>query len=357
MKKIKKSLLAAVLSAALLLGGCAGGGTASTTENAPEATTTENLPITGTVAADTSSAETTTEELTSGGLGESDTAVRLCDVCGAEIADGDGHSMPNVYICGKCYENHSYGTTVAVSTPEITEQTTNQTEATTTEELTTQQIADAPEAEKKYVALTFDDGPNTTTTMEMLDVLEKHGVVASFFLIGNNINDESAKSVKRAYDMGCEIANHSKTHSDMTTMTAEEIKAEIDYTSEKIKEITGVEPRFFRPPYIAVNDELFEAVDLTFINGYGCNDWMPEMTAEKRYKRVMRQVKDGCIILMHDAQGNSMTVEAIDMIIPDLLSQGYEFVTVTQLFELFGVPIDADDTFLYTYMGQTSMYG
>ncbi len=54
--------------------------------------------------------------------------------------------------------------------------------------------------EAMYIALTFDDGPNTTTTMQVLDVLEKHGIVASFFLIGDNIDDNSAKSVKRAYD-------------------------------------------------------------------------------------------------------------------------------------------------------------
>lgn len=64
-------------------------------------------------------------------------------------------------------------------------------------------------AEKKVIALTFDDGPNTTTTNEVLDILEEYDAVASFFLIGDNISEESAASVKRAYDMGCEIDNHS----------------------------------------------------------------------------------------------------------------------------------------------------
>ena len=57
----------------------------------------------------------------------------------------------------------------------------------------------------KYIALTFDDGPNATTTNDVIDKLEKYDIVASFFLIGNNINDESAKAVKRAYDLGCEM--------------------------------------------------------------------------------------------------------------------------------------------------------
>ena len=81
----------------------------------------------------------------------------------------------------------------------------------------------------KYIALTFDDGPNATTTNDVIDKLEKYDIVASFFLIGNNINDESAKAVKRAYDLGCEINNHSRTHSNMTELSAEDIRAEFEY--------------------------------------------------------------------------------------------------------------------------------
>ena len=62
----------------------------------------------------------------------------------------------------------------------------------------------------KYIALTFDDGPNCTTTNDVLDVLERYGITASFFLVGNNIDGQSAKTVKRAFDMGCEINSHSR---------------------------------------------------------------------------------------------------------------------------------------------------
>lgn len=74
----------------------------------------------------------------------------------------------------------------------------------------------------KVIALTFDDGPNTDTTPLVLDKLEEHGIVASFFVIGNNITDESAEVMKRAYNMGCDIENHSQSHPDMTKMTADE---------------------------------------------------------------------------------------------------------------------------------------
>lgn len=206
----------------------------------------------------------------------------------------------------------------------------------------------------KYIALTFDDGPNTTTTNEVLDMLEKHDVVASFFLIGNNINDESAKSVKRAYDMGCEINNHSRTHSDMTTLTGEEIKAEYDYVDEKVLEITGEHTKFFRPPYIAVHQIMFDNIDVPFIAGIGANDWEERMTAEKRARTILKQAKDGDIILLHDMEGNSQTVEALDTIIPELKAQGYKFVTVSELFKAKGIEPDMEK--VYTNVTQQYMY-
>ncbi len=206
----------------------------------------------------------------------------------------------------------------------------------------------------KYIALTFDDGPNTTTTNEVLDMLEKHEIVASFFLIGDNINDDSAKSVKRAYDMGCEINNHSRTHSDMTTLTAEEIQAEYEYVDDKVFEITGEHTKFFRPPYISVHQIMFDNIDVPFIAGIGANDWDDRITAEKRAKTILKQAKDGDIILLHDAEGNSMTVEALDTIIPELKAQGYKFVTVSELFKAKG--IDPDMEKVYTNVTQQYMY-
>ncbi len=206
----------------------------------------------------------------------------------------------------------------------------------------------------KICALTFDDGPNTDTTPLVLDKLEKYGVPASFFLVGNNINDKSAEVVKRAYDMGCEINNHSRTHSAMPDMTAEDIAAEIEYTNGKIKDIIGVEPKFFRPPYIAVNDVMFEAIDLPFISGYGANDWEASVLADERAEKIISQAKDGAIFLLHDMSGNIMTVEALDTIIPTLQEQGYEFVTMTELFERKG--IEPKDRMVYSFAEQTTMY-
>ncbi|MBQ8176824.1 MAG: polysaccharide deacetylase family protein [Oscillospiraceae bacterium] len=190
---------------------------------------------------------------------------------------------------------------------------------------------------RKLIALTFDDGPNTTTTMQVLDLIEQYGITASFYVVGNNINDESKAAMIRAVSLGCEIENHSQTHSAMPEMTAEEIEAEINFTSDRIEAVTGRKPKFFRPPYIAFNQLMYDTIDLTFICGNGAEDYLDEVTPEMRYERIMKQVCDGMIILLHDAEGNFRTVEALKMLIPKLLDEGYEFVTTTQLFERNGV--------------------
>ena len=90
-----------------------------------------------------------------------------------------------------------------------------------------------------FIALTFDDGPNTVITPQVLDTLEENGAVGTFFLIAQNITPESAEVVRRAVAMGCDIENHSVTHSFMDEMTPEQIREEVKTCSEKITEITG----------------------------------------------------------------------------------------------------------------------
>lgn len=190
---------------------------------------------------------------------------------------------------------------------------------------------------KKIAALTFDDGPNTVTTPQVLDVLEKRGVPATFFVCGDNITPESAEVMRRAVKLGCDIENHSRTHSDMTKLSREEILAEISFTSDAVEAAVGRRPRFFRPPYIAYNQLMFDIIDLTFIQGIGAEDWLDEVSAEERCRRILEQVRDGTVILLHDMEGNFRTADAIEMIIPALLDRGYELVTVSGLFERSGV--------------------
>ncbi len=197
-------------------------------------------------------------------------------------------------------------------------------------------FAAASDAEPKLIALTFDDGPNTHTTPEVLDLLEEYDAHASFFLIGDKINEESAAVAKRAYDMGCEINSHSKTHSDMSVMDAEEIRAEMEYVDEWIYSITGEYPKFFRPPYLNVSPTMYDAIEIPFITGLSSGDSGSEATAQTVTENVLSNARDGAIILMHDFWGNDKTVEALQTILPELQSQGYEFVTLTELFERQG---------------------
>lgn len=187
------------------------------------------------------------------------------------------------------------------------------------------------------MALTFDDGPNTVITPRVLDILEENGIVATFFLIAQNITPESAEVARRALALGCDIENHSLSHRQMNQMDADEIKAEIQACTDRIIEITGRPPKFFRPPYIAVSPTLFENVDLTFISGVGCEDWLPETSARYRIDKVLANAEDGQIVLLHDSDWNVNTVEALKTIIPELKKRGVRFVTCAQLFEEAGV--------------------
>ena len=164
------------------------------------------------------------------------------------------------------------------------------------------------QAQDKLVALSFDDGPNTTTTVHMLDVLKKHQVKASFFVIGKNITPKSAKIMVRAHKEGHDIENHSLTHSPMSQLSADSI--------------------------------------LGFICGENCEDWEPTVTAEERVSRMLKSAKDGLIFLLHDFEGNEATVEAVDQIIPILKQRGFRFVTVRELFKKKG--IKAQKNLIYT---------
>lgn len=241
-------------------------------------------------------------------------------------------------------------TTTTTTAPESSEP-----EVTTTTSFTfTEAQLKEPSEYGKVIALTFDDGPNTTTTNAVLDVLEKYDARASFFLIGNNISEDCHDVMKRTVSMGCEINSHSLTHSYMNAMSADEIKAEMDATAKLIKDVIGVEPKFFRPPYIAVNNTMHDNIDLPFINGYGCNDWSSAVTVEQRVEKTLKQAKDGAIILLHDAAGNYQTVQALEQIIPALQAEGYELVTLTELFHAKGVdPTKAEYT-VYSNALQTT---
>ncbi len=187
--------------------------------------------------------------------------------------------------------------------------------------------------QEKLVALTFDDGPNTTATPKVLDRIEKYSVTATFFVNGCHFNDESVKVLKRAVDMGCEIQNHSQDHLHMDKISEQEVLEQVSKTDELIEKYAGKKATFFRPPFIDTNSQMFDLIDHTFICGFCPNDWDKNVTKEMTAKEVIANTKENDIILLHDSFYNEKSAFALDEIIPALLDKGFKFVTISELFE------------------------
>lgn len=186
------------------------------------------------------------------------------------------------------------------------------------------------------VALTFDDGPSSTTP-QVLDVLQKYNAKATFFLIGSQVNNNTKSIMQRQVAMGCELANHSFSHKDMSKMSAYEVQQEVQKTSSAIKSMVNYDTKFFRAPYLATSYTMFQNANHAFIQGIGCDDYMSNVSASQRASKVLSNVSDGSIVLLHDFQGNSQTVQALPTIIQGLQSQGYTLVTVSELFYYKGI--------------------
>ncbi len=187
------------------------------------------------------------------------------------------------------------------------------------------------------ISLTFDDGPNCTTTTHVLELLEKHKVRASFFLIGKNITKDSSENIHREIADGCSVECHSWSHPAFPKLTPEEMIEEIEKTNAAIEKYSGEKPMFFRPPYIALNQLMYDTIRMPFIEGRGVDDWNDSVSVETRVEGVIKNAHDGQIILLHDMEGNEKTVEALKKIIPVLKENGAEFYTVRDLFKVCGV--------------------
>lgn len=187
----------------------------------------------------------------------------------------------------------------------------------------------------KLVALTFDDGPNVGTTDRILDVLKKYNAKATFFCVGCKVNSKTSDILNRIIEEGSEIGNHSNNFKPaLTEMTAAEILSEYNITQQKIYEITGIYPKVFRAPGLQASDAAFENIPLPFFGGYSkASDWSDTVLLEARIDNIKNSVADGRVVLLHDV---SLNVEALEATIPDLIKEGYTFVTVSELYKLRG---------------------
>ena len=191
-----------------------------------------------------------------------------------------------------------------------------------------QQQTETARKEKPKVALTFDDGPHLIYTEELLDGLKERKVCATFFLIGKNIEGKE-ELVRRMEEEGHLIGNHTYHHVKLTGISEDQAEQEILETCEKISEVTGTYTSFVRPPFGEWKKNLdFEITMIPVSWNVDSRDWTTQ-NSEKIVKRVVKDVKEGDIILMHDIFESS--VQAALEIIDILSGQGYEFVTVDEL--------------------------
>ena len=181
---------------------------------------------------------------------------------------------------------------------------------------------------KKMIALTFDDGPNYNTS-KILEILNKYNVRATFFVLGSKIN-HNEKIIKTMDEYGMEIGNHTYSHKLMTSMSNLDIIKEVEYTSDLIYNIVGKYPNLVRPSYGSFNKKIKESINMPIIIwNIDTLDWKSH-NSKKIVSRVMNKVSDGDIILMHDIY--SATVRAVDILVPKLISEGYQLVSVSELF-------------------------
>ena len=183
---------------------------------------------------------------------------------------------------------------------------------------------------KPVVALTFDDGPNASSTPILLDGLKERKVRATFFLIGENVEKgENEKIVKRMYEEGHLIGNHTYTHCNLSKLETGEAKKELEQTDTVIEKITGKQPAFARAPYGELPGDSEQDLSRMYI-GWTVDplDWMTE-DAGAVVKTVVEEINPGDIILLHDCYPSS--VQAAIRIVDLLQGKGYEFVTVDHL--------------------------
>lgn len=181
------------------------------------------------------------------------------------------------------------------------------------------------------IALTFDDGPTKKYTSAILDALKENQASATFFVLGSRASD-FPEILQRMILEGNEIGNHTYSHKQLTTLSKENIEEEITHTQESIHDVTNQYPSIIRPPYGSKNEDVMQCAQGKKIVTWTLDteDWRSKNT-EAIVNKVLKDVKDGDIILMHDLYAT--TAEAAIILIPKLKDMGFQLVTVSELYE------------------------
>lgn len=215
-------------------------------------------------------------------------------------------------------------------------------------EPTPEESADLPAApgitskidpEKPMVALTFDDGPSKATT-RILDVLEQYDAHATFFVVGTQL-EKFPEITARAVSLGCEIGNHTYSHKNFTKISKDEILDQIGRVNDLVQQAAAYEIRLVRPPYGAgIKDETVKATVAYPLIMWSIDtlDWSTRDT-QSTLEAIRKDVQDGSIVLMHDLY--DATAAAVETIVPELIEQGYQLVTVSEMFAAKGIFLEA----------------
>ena len=193
----------------------------------------------------------------------------------------------------------------------------------------------------KQLALTYDDGPNDPHTMRLLEVLAKHNVKATFFLIGGYVRQRTdiARELAAA---GHTTGNHTSTHALLTLKSPAEIRRQLSDCRAALSDAIGEHSNLFRPPFggrrpavLRIARQLHLEPIMWSVNGY---DW-DAPRAEIIERKVTKQIRGGDVILLHDGDHRQMgadrsqTVLATDRLLDRYKTQGYEFVTIPEMIE------------------------
>ncbi|TDX02277.1 polysaccharide deacetylase family protein [Dinghuibacter silviterrae] len=189
--------------------------------------------------------------------------------------------------------------------------------------------------EKKEVVLTFDDGPMEQYTPEILEVLAEKGVTATFFLIGKNIPGRE-DLVRKIYDGGHLIGNHSDSHHVLFDLfSTRKMRADLRAMNAKVREILGVTPRLFRPPYGVTNPNLARAIRKEGVTPIGWNVRSLDTVINDPKaldQRVSKKLKPGSILLFHDTSRSTLTM--LPGLIDQIKSKGYTFTSLDKMCNL-----------------------
>ena len=194
-------------------------------------------------------------------------------------------------------------------------------------------------SDPRQLALTYDDGPNDSSTLPLLDVLAKYGVKATFFLIGRHVQSRPAIA-RRVVEAGHAIGNHTYSHPNLIFTSLQRLRHELNLCERILTDTLGVHARLFRAPFGAKGPTIMRTI---YKMGFKpikwsvtCYDWKPT-TADRVERHAIRQIRGGDLILMHDGHHHQMgadrshTVEATERLIRRYQDQGYRFVTVPEM--------------------------